>query len=307
MTLGVRIADAHPAFHVAQLNVARWRVKSDDPRNAPFFEAIDPINALADTAPGFVWRWDESPTDAARARLFGDDVLVNLSVWRSLDHLREFTFSGEHAAMMRRRREFFDPWGQGPSTVLFWVPADQHPQLVDAAAALRRLTVSGPGPDVFSFATPFLPDQVTGLPSMFQTIDTAESRARAGRPPVVGYVDVVDLTDVNERHGNTVADELLRELTVRIRGAVDPSVYLGRGLDDEFLLLADPGTDPEQLCSTVEQQVSAQPLRLRDGSAVPIRVEVVAAPWDGSAGATLNPMLATLGLRSLDRRTGLVV
>jgi hypothetical protein len=44
-------------FHdLAQVNIMRLRASLDSPDLAPFVAALDPVNALADGAPGFVWR-----------------------------------------------------------------------------------------------------------------------------------------------------------------------------------------------------------------------------------------------------------
>ena len=45
-----------PSFRLAQVNIARARYSLDDPRFADFMNQLDEINALADKAPGFVWR-----------------------------------------------------------------------------------------------------------------------------------------------------------------------------------------------------------------------------------------------------------
>ena len=42
--------------HLAQANVARLRAPLDSPELAGFVAALDPVNALADSSPGFVWR-----------------------------------------------------------------------------------------------------------------------------------------------------------------------------------------------------------------------------------------------------------
>ena len=54
-------------FHLAQCNVARLVAPLDSPRLADFVAALDPINARADAAPGFVWRFSEA-TDVADSR-----------------------------------------------------------------------------------------------------------------------------------------------------------------------------------------------------------------------------------------------
>lgn len=58
------------AAHLAHLNVATLRYPLDDPRMAPFVEMLDPVNASADAAPGFVWRLVEEgrPMPPACAR-----------------------------------------------------------------------------------------------------------------------------------------------------------------------------------------------------------------------------------------------
>ena len=66
--------------HLAQLNVARLRHELDHPDLAPFVEALDAVNAVADEAPGFVWRLQgEGEGNATSIRPWGDDVIVNLS------------------------------------------------------------------------------------------------------------------------------------------------------------------------------------------------------------------------------------
>ena len=43
-------------FHLAQANIGRTRAPLDDPIMEGFRTQLDPINALADRTPGFVWR-----------------------------------------------------------------------------------------------------------------------------------------------------------------------------------------------------------------------------------------------------------
>jgi len=45
-----------PEFHLAQVNVARLIEPLDSQKLADFVAALDPVNASADLAPGFVWR-----------------------------------------------------------------------------------------------------------------------------------------------------------------------------------------------------------------------------------------------------------
>lgn len=43
-------------FQLAQVNIARLIAPLDAPALGDFMAALDPVNAAADQAPGFVWR-----------------------------------------------------------------------------------------------------------------------------------------------------------------------------------------------------------------------------------------------------------
>lgn len=43
-------------FELAQVNIARLKAPLTDPQLKDFLDALAPVNALADAAPGFVWR-----------------------------------------------------------------------------------------------------------------------------------------------------------------------------------------------------------------------------------------------------------
>src|SRR4051812_48103282 len=97
------------AFHLAELNVVTLRHPFDDPRMADFVEQLNPVNADADAAPGFVWRLvADGADDATTLRPAGEDTVVNLSVWETQEALWDFTYRSGHLEVMRRRREWFD-------------------------------------------------------------------------------------------------------------------------------------------------------------------------------------------------------
>src|SRR3954469_19523968 len=109
--------------HFAQLNVGRLRKPLDAAESAGFFNALQPINALADASPGFVWRLTgENGQDATSIRPEGDDMIINMSVWESREALWDFTYRTEHLELMRHRREWFVRLAE-PFLVLWWVPA----------------------------------------------------------------------------------------------------------------------------------------------------------------------------------------
>jgi len=148
-----------PTYHLAQLNIALPAAPLDDPVMAGFVAGLEPLNALADRSPGFVWRLvDEGGRDATGLRLpeTPADTMVNMSVWESLDALRGYVYRSGHLDLLRRRREWFRH-PDGPYQVLWWVPAGHLPTLAEAAERLALLAAEGPGPDAFTFREAFPP------------------------------------------------------------------------------------------------------------------------------------------------------
>jgi len=144
--------------HIAQLNVAELQAPLDSPQLAGFVDMLGPVNAIADTSPGFVWRLQDGDGPGATAlRPRGPDLLVNMSVWQTLESLRAFVYrNGPHLDMLRRRREFFRRLDE-PHQVLWWIPAGHIPDLDEAFARLDLLRRDGPGPAAFTFREPYPP------------------------------------------------------------------------------------------------------------------------------------------------------
>ncbi|WP_437811056.1 DUF3291 domain-containing protein [Sorangium sp. So ce1078] len=141
-----------PSHHLAQVNIALPLEPLGSARLADFVSALEPVNALADAAPGFVWRLKTDGGDATAVRAFGDDrIIVNMSVWESAEALSDFVFRNpEHAAVMRRRREWFVPMKEAIA-VLWWIPAGHIPTVAEAEERLDHLRQHGPTPRAFTF------------------------------------------------------------------------------------------------------------------------------------------------------------
>jgi hypothetical protein len=143
------------AHHLAQVNVATLRFPLDGPELAGFVAQLEPINALADGTPGFVWRLQTEAGDATSIRPFDDErVMVNLSVWESLAALRGFVYATRHLDVMRHRREWFQKMAD-PILALWWVPAGAIPTVAQARERLALLAGQGPTPGAFTFRAPF--------------------------------------------------------------------------------------------------------------------------------------------------------
>jgi hypothetical protein len=140
-----------PAWHLAQFNVGRLHEPLDHPDTAEFVAALGPINELAESAPGFVWRLtDESGQSSSYVRADDDPlVVINLSVWKSPDDLYDFVFRSAHTEFLRRRREWFSRMKEA-ILVCWWVPAGHVPSVDEALDRLDRLRRDGVSDDAFT-------------------------------------------------------------------------------------------------------------------------------------------------------------
>ena len=126
------------AHQVAQLNVARAVGSIDDPRLADFMALLEEVNLLAEQSPGFVWRLQGASGNATDLRVEGDPrVIVNLTVWESVDDLFSFTYRSDHRSVFSRRFEWFERW-EGPSVALWWQPVGTIPTIEDGFRRLER-------------------------------------------------------------------------------------------------------------------------------------------------------------------------
>jgi Domain of unknown function (DUF3291) len=153
-----------PRHHLAQLNVAHALAPLDTPLLADFVAKLDEINALADAAPGFVWRLQSESGNATDIRNESDpNLIVNMSVWESAETLFEYVYKTAHTAVMARRREWFSRPTQA-FQVLWWVPVGTKPTVEEAMARLAHLQAHGPTPHAFTFKQRFAaPEGVDGI------------------------------------------------------------------------------------------------------------------------------------------------
>lgn len=144
-------------YQLAQVNIGRIRGPMGSEVMAEFAAALDPINAIADAAPGFVWRLQDDAGNATAIHVYDDDrMIINLSVWTSLDALADFVMHTEHRDYLRRRREWFERI-EAPFVALWWVPAGYIPTPLEAKARVDHLAEHGPTPHAFTFRRAFPP------------------------------------------------------------------------------------------------------------------------------------------------------
>jgi heme-degrading monooxygenase HmoA len=142
---------------LAQVNIGRIRASLESPAMAGFVTKLEAINALADRADGFVWRLQGGDGDATYLRPFDDErIIVNMSVWESIDALRAYVYHSAHAEVLRQRRDWFEKFDK-VYLALWWVPAGHIPTVDEAKMRLASIERHGPTPFAFTFKTIYQP------------------------------------------------------------------------------------------------------------------------------------------------------
>lgn len=127
----------------------------DHPDTASFADGLVPVNTLAESSPGFVWRLQTDEGDATSIAMFDNPLTIpNLTVWESMTALRDFVYRGMHRDFFRRRAEWFEA---GSLTAMWWIPAGSTPTVEDARARLEFIERFGPSPFAFEMGQQFAP------------------------------------------------------------------------------------------------------------------------------------------------------
>ncbi len=143
-------------YVIAQVNVGRLVAPLDSPQLAGFVDQLDPVNAVADNAPGFLWRLQTEDGNATALRAFESDadgadggILVNMSVWETVEALAAYVYGDAHLGVLRRRREWFERMTVA-YTALWWIPRGHVPTITEAEDRVRHLREHGPTPHAFT-------------------------------------------------------------------------------------------------------------------------------------------------------------
>ncbi len=144
-------------YHLVHANVAHARASLDSPQMASFIAQVDEINSLARNAAGFVVQ----PTLPDDGAVYAAPLLLNVSLWESIETLDAFTHQGKHAAALERRGEWFEQRGTSPNYVLYWIPKGHVVTEQEIKQRLDGLGQSGPTPYAFTFEQSFTLAQAT--------------------------------------------------------------------------------------------------------------------------------------------------
>jgi hypothetical protein len=81
-------------------------------------------------------------------------MIVNLSVWQSVEALRDFVYASRHLHVFRERAKWFEKLDK-PAYCLWWVPARHIPSVAEGRERLEYYQKYGATPFAFWFSKLF--------------------------------------------------------------------------------------------------------------------------------------------------------
>lgn len=150
-------------YHLAQVNIARMHADLDDPIMLGFTQRLDEINLLAESSPGFVWRY-VSATDEVSYYIPEQDkrILLNMSVWESISALKNYVYHSTHLELLQNKKEWFSKLDR-PHLAMWWVAQGHKPDPDEAMLKLDILRDKGSCPEAFTFARPYTTNECYSL------------------------------------------------------------------------------------------------------------------------------------------------
>lgn len=125
-------------------------------------------------------------------------------------------------------------------------------------------------------------DSLTDLPNRFAFHERLNAELDAGRGFALLLLDLDDFKGINDTYGHPAGDELLRQISEKLRRHLPERCMLARLGGDEFGIILVDGGDPEILANGLAHLLSL-PLRIggqtvRSG----VSIGIACAPEDGS-------------------------
>lgn len=143
-------------YHLAQINIAQGKDAIDSETMKGFVDRLDEINAIADSADGFVWRLQTEDGDAVTIQAFDDpNLLINMSIWEDIESLKSYVYRTFHVELIQDRDAWFDKIVSVHQT-MWWIPVGTLPTLDEGKQKLAHLDKYGPTQEAFTFAKPFI-------------------------------------------------------------------------------------------------------------------------------------------------------
>jgi hypothetical protein len=144
------------SYHIAEINIARMKgVNINDPIMKEFVDNLEKVNAIAESSEGFIWQLKDDNNNATEMNPYDDEqVIINVSVWESIESLESYIYKSMHSDFLKRRREWFHSFGK-VYTAMWWVAVGEVPTLQDAVDKLEHLQVYGASEKVFDFRNKF--------------------------------------------------------------------------------------------------------------------------------------------------------
>ena len=139
-------------YLLAQFNVTKLKAPLNAPQTKEFADFLAPVNRYAEESAGFVWRLTAADGQASSylPPIYSDPMIVtNMSVWRDLESLKQFTYQTVHAYFLRNRKKWLESVGE-TSFVLWWVPEGHFPTEQEGKEKLETLQSYGPSPAAFT-------------------------------------------------------------------------------------------------------------------------------------------------------------
>jgi len=144
-------------FNIATYNIAEAKFPMDDSAMKDFNDAIDKVNQEAEASKGFVWRMQDDSGNATSIRIYDNaNMIVNLTVWRTVEDLKNYIYNGDHLSVFVRKKEWFATM-KTPHMVLWYIKDGELPTVEDAKAKLNHLIENGPSKEAFGFRNIFDP------------------------------------------------------------------------------------------------------------------------------------------------------
>ncbi len=168
-------------------------------------------------------------------------------------------------------------------------------------------------------------DALTGLASRDRFVDSLELALADGRNPSVAFLDLDDFKSINDTLGHDAGDLLLRDVAVRLLGAVQPTDLVARFGGDEFAVLirGDAEHCAGRLLDALEPPVELLGRELRLQASIGLTtagsrsrapgdllreadVAMYTAKRNGGGWARYQPGMSALLLQRMDLRAQLV-